>query len=171
MQAGGTAVTVTSGTVTVQQSTAANLKVDLSGTSANATAIKVDGSAVTQPVSLSTLPALAAGSALIGQTLPYTSCGTTKFTKALQAVPTTSTAIASATTCLLVLNISNPSAGPLNLTVSDNQGTPVNFLNAVTINTGETRTYGFAPGGASFTSGIKMQASGSGLVYTAEGLQ
>lgn len=39
------------GIVTVTQSTASNLKVDLSGTSANATAIKVDGSAVTQPVS------------------------------------------------------------------------------------------------------------------------
>jgi hypothetical protein len=37
--------------VTVTQATAANLKVDLSGTGANATAIKVDGSAVTQPVS------------------------------------------------------------------------------------------------------------------------
>jgi hypothetical protein len=42
--------------VTVAQSTASNLKVDLSGTAANATAIKVDGSAVTQPVSVSTLP-------------------------------------------------------------------------------------------------------------------
>lgn len=48
----GSAVTQpVSGTVTVQQSTAANLKVDLSGTAANATAIKVDNSAVTQPVS------------------------------------------------------------------------------------------------------------------------
>jgi hypothetical protein len=43
--------TTVTGTLTVQQSTAANLKVDLSGTGANATAIKVDGSAVTQPVS------------------------------------------------------------------------------------------------------------------------
>lgn len=40
-----------SGTVTVQQSTASSLKVDLSGTAANTTAIKVDGSGVTQPVS------------------------------------------------------------------------------------------------------------------------
>lgn len=40
-----------SGTVTVQQSTASNLKVDLSSTAANSTAIKVDNSAVTQPVS------------------------------------------------------------------------------------------------------------------------
>lgn len=45
-----------SGTVTVQQSTASNLKVDLSGTAANSTAIKVDGSAVTQPISASSLP-------------------------------------------------------------------------------------------------------------------
>lgn len=35
--------------VTVAQSTASNLKVDLSGTAANSTAIKVDGSAVNQP--------------------------------------------------------------------------------------------------------------------------
>jgi hypothetical protein len=39
------------GTVIVQQSTASSLKVDLSGTASNATAVKVDGSAVTQPVS------------------------------------------------------------------------------------------------------------------------
>lgn len=58
-----------SGTVTVQQSTAANLKVDLSGTGANATAVKVDGSGVTQPVSLATLPALTAGSAVIGHVI------------------------------------------------------------------------------------------------------
>jgi len=171
MQAGGAAVTITSGTVTVQQSTAANLKVDLSGTAANATAIKVDGSAVTQPASLASLPALAAGTAKIGVTYPYTSCGTTAYTAALQAAPTASTAIASATTCLLMLNLSNTSAGALTITVSDNAGTPVNFLNAVTLNAGETRTYAFAPGGAKFTSGIKMQASGSGITYTAEGLQ
>jgi hypothetical protein len=47
----GTTTQPVSGTVTVQQSTAANLKVDLSGTGANTTALKVDGSAVTQPVS------------------------------------------------------------------------------------------------------------------------
>lgn len=39
------------GSFTVAQSTASNLKVDLSGTGANSTALKVDGSAVTQPVS------------------------------------------------------------------------------------------------------------------------
>jgi len=171
MSSGGTAVTVTSGSVTVSQSTASNLKVDLSGTAANATAIKVDPSAVTSPVSLASLPALAASTNLIGRTYPYTSCGTTAYSAALQAMPTSSTAVASSTTCLLMLNITNTSAGPLTVTVSDNQGTPVLFLNSVTINAGETRTYPFSPGGAKFTSGIKMQASGSGIQYTAEGLQ
>lgn len=53
--------------VTVQQSTAANLKVDLSGTAANATAIKVDGSAVTQPVSIAALKEDSAGNLLVSQ--------------------------------------------------------------------------------------------------------
>jgi hypothetical protein len=48
---GSTVTQPISGTVTVQQSTAASLKVDLSNTAANTTAIKVDGSGVTQPVS------------------------------------------------------------------------------------------------------------------------
>jgi hypothetical protein len=46
-----TAVGSITNPVTVAQATAANLKVDLSGTGANTTALKVDGSAVTQPIS------------------------------------------------------------------------------------------------------------------------
>jgi hypothetical protein len=168
MQSGGQAVTVTSGTVSATQSGTWTVQ---PGNTANTTAWKVDGSAVTQPTSLASLPALAAGTAKVGVTYPYTSCGTTAFTSALQAMPTSSTAVAGATTCLLLLNISNTTAGALTVTVSDNAGTPVNFLNAVTLNAGETRTYAFAPGGAKFTSGIKMLASGAGITYTAEGLQ
>ena len=63
----GSAVTQpVSGTMTVQQSTAGNLKVDLSGTAANTTAIKVDGSAVTQPVSLA--PSSSTGWSVSSQT-------------------------------------------------------------------------------------------------------
>lgn len=40
----------------ISTTTAGIIKVDISGTTANATAVKVDGSAVTQPVSASTLP-------------------------------------------------------------------------------------------------------------------
>lgn len=168
MYSGGQAVTITSGTVTVQQSTASSLKVDLSGTNANATALKVDPSAVTSPVSLAALPALVAGTAKIGITYPYTSCATTAFTEALQAMPTSSTAITTTTTCILQLTVSNTSGGALTVTVSDNQGTPVNFLNAVTLNSGETRNY---PAIGKFTSGIKVQASGTGITYSLEGVQ
>lgn len=124
----------------------------------------------TQPVSLSALPALVAGTAKIGVTYPYTSCGTTSFTIALQAMPTSSTAVAAATTCILGMDISNTSGGSLTVTVSDNQGTPINWLNAVTLLPGETRTYNFS-NGRKFTSGIKVQASGSGVTYSLEGLQ
>lgn len=123
----------------------------------------------TQPVSFSQ-PALVAGTAKIGTTYPYTSCGTTAFTKALQAMPTSSTAIAVATTCVLGIEISNTSGGALTVTISDNAGTPVNFLNGVTINAGETRTYNWA-NGRQFTSGVKVQASGAGITYSLEGLQ
>jgi hypothetical protein len=58
------------------------------GNTANTTAWKVDGSAVTQPTSLATLPALVAGSAIIGkvdldQTSPATALS--QFTTALSA--------------------------------------------------------------------------------------
>jgi hypothetical protein len=125
----------------------------------------------TQPVSGTvSVNALPAGTAKIGTTYPYTSCGTTAFTKALQAMPTSSTAIASSTTCLLSLQVSNTTGGSLTVTVSDNQGTPINFLNGVTILAGESRQYNF-PNGANFTTGIKVQASGAGITYAAEGLQ
>ena len=170
MQSGGSAVTVTSGTVTANAGNgpATAWKVDLSQTGANSTAIKVDPSGVTSPVSLASLPALAAGTAKIGIAYPYSSCGTTAFTEALQAMPSSSTAITTTTTCVLQLALSNTSGGALTVTVSDDQGTPVNFLNAVTLNAGETRNY---PALGKFTSGIKIQASGTGVTYSLEGVQ
>lgn len=57
------------------------LQVSLANTAANATAVKIDGSAVTQPVSLATLPALVAGSAVIGHVIADTG-STTAVTQA-----------------------------------------------------------------------------------------
>lgn len=156
MQSGGSAVTVTSGTVTANAGNGPSV------------AWKVDPSGVTSPVSLASLPALGAGTAKIGVAYPYTSCGTTAFTEALQAMPTSSTAITTTTTCVLQIALSNTSAGALTVTVSDDQGTPVNFLNAVILNAGETRNY---PALGKFTSGIKVQASGTGVTYALEGVQ
>lgn len=65
-----------SGTVTVQQATASNLKVDLSGTAANATAIKIDGSAVTQPISASALPLPTGAATSAAQSTANTSLST-----------------------------------------------------------------------------------------------
>jgi len=163
---GGQTVTVGNASIPVTESGTWTVQ---PGNTPNTTAWKVDGSAVTQPVSGTvSVNALPAGSALIGQTYPYSSCGTTKFTQALQAMPTSSTAITASTTCIYLLSISNTSAGSLTVTLSDNQGTPINFLNAVTVLAGETRQYVNL---GKFTSGIKVQASGSGITYALEGLQ
>lgn len=66
----GTAGSASSDVLSVQGvASMTPLKIDLSGTTANATAVKVDGSGVTQPASLASLPALAAGTAIIGTTI------------------------------------------------------------------------------------------------------
>src|SRR5690242_20501771 len=54
----------------------------------------------TQPVSLASLPALAAGSNTIGKVTPVSTCGTTAFTQAWAAVPTSATSITATTTCV-----------------------------------------------------------------------
>lgn len=64
--------------VGVDVSSAAPLQVTLANTGANATAVKVDGSSVTQPVSIATAPVLVAGSAVIGKVgIDQTTPGTT----------------------------------------------------------------------------------------------
>lgn len=167
---GGAAVTVTSGTVTANQGGTWTMQ---PGNTANTTAWLVTGTGGNFPISGSisnTAFGVSAGTAKIGITYPYTSCGTTSFTSALQAMPTSSTAIATSTTCILGFEISNTSGGSLTVTISDNQGSPVVFLSAVSIGAGETRTYNW-PNGRKFTSGVKVQASGAGIVYALEGLQ
>lgn len=79
----GTTTQPVSGTVTVQQSTASNLKVDLSGTAANATALKVDGSAVTQPVS-GTISANQSGTWNVGLNSGTNTIGDVNLTAAAQ---------------------------------------------------------------------------------------
>lgn len=177
---GGQAVTVTSGNVAVTQSGTWTVQ---PGNTANTTAWKVDGSAVTQPVSgtffqatqpISMAAGLAAGTNTIGNTRPWTPCGATSFETGtpagVAAMPTSSTAVAAATTCALTIIVANTSGGTLTYTISDNAGTPINFVNAVSILAGERNEYTF-PNGLKFNAGIKVQASGSGLTYYINGLQ
>lgn len=101
----GHVIADTGSTTAVTQATAANLNATIVGTgtlatqaaqsgtwtvqpgnTANTTAWKVDGSAVTQPVSIATAPVLVAGSALIGKVgIDQTTPGTTNAVSAAQA--------------------------------------------------------------------------------------
>lgn len=81
---------------------------------------------------------------------------------ALQAVPTSLTAITAHTAALFEITIFNPTGGSINFTLSDGQGTPMYIENALPIDSGGffqvVTRYGLI-----MTSGIKWQASGAGL--------
>jgi hypothetical protein len=71
-------VTLRDSTGAVFGSSTTPIQVSLANTAANGTAVKVDGSAVTQPVSIATAPALVASSAVIGKVgIDQTTPGTT----------------------------------------------------------------------------------------------
>ena len=177
---GGQAVTVTSGTITANAGSgpATAWKVDLGSTTANATAIKVDGSGVTQPASLASLPALAAGTAKVGIVYPYTGCGTTQFESGspagFVALAAATTTIASSTTCVLTFIITNTGAASFTYYVTDNAGTPIPVVgsagNPITILPGERDEYTFA-NGSKFNAGIKLTSSATTGAYYILGVQ
>lgn len=115
-----------------------------------------------------------AGSALVGKVYPYTGCGTTQAESGspagLAAMPTSSTAIFTATTCLLTLHISNTTTGTVNITVTDDAGTPIQDLNAFALLGGAYLDRNF-PYGFKLNAGMKMLASASGVTYYALGIQ
>lgn len=168
---GGQAVTVTSGTVASTQSGTWTVQ---PGNTANTTAWKVDGSAVTQPASLATLPSLVAGTAKVGITYPYTGCGTTALETPFSALTGASITAAAATTCVLTLVVTNTGAASFTYFVTDNAGSPISVIgssgNPVTILPGERDEYTF-PNGAKFTSGVKLSSSAATGSYYILGLQ
>src|SRR5437016_577795 len=115
------------------------------GNTANTTAWKVDGSAVTQPVSGTfwqatqpisgtvTVNALPTGTNTIGKSAPLTSCGTTALTTAWAAVPTSNTAVTGTTTCVFALTFTNTNASAQTVTVTDGQGSPITVISAFSI--------------------------------------
>jgi hypothetical protein len=173
-------VTVSSGTVTANAGSgpATAWKVDLGSTTANATAIKVDPSAVTSPVSLASLPALAAGTAKVGITYPYTGCGTTAFESGspagFAALAAATTTVASATTCVLTFIITNTGAASFTYYVTDNASTPIPVIgssgNPITILPGERDEYTFG-NGSKFNAGIKLTSSATTGSFYVLGVQ
>jgi hypothetical protein len=111
----------------------------------------------TQPVSLATAPALVASAAVIGEVSQNDGCGTTPDNIALQTLPTSATAILTATSCINSMTFSNPDSSAHTLTVTDNAGTPVSYLNALTLSPVQTVTFNLF--GLKFTSGVKWSAS------------
>ena len=144
---------------------------------ASMTALKVDGSAVTQPVS-GTVSANASQTgtwtvqpgntanttAWLVKMAPVTACGSTAFTPAWQAVPTSNTALTATTSCVIAIMVSNTNASAQTVTVTDGQGSPVTVLNAFSIPANSQVTLPFH--GAQMTSGIKWTAGGAGLTGT-----
>lgn len=180
---GGSAVTITSaiptgantiGAVTQASGPWTN-NVTQFGSSNVATGVGAGGAGIPRiTVSNDSTLGLVAGTADVGSALPWTPCGTTSFETGspvgVAAMPTSATAVAAATTCALTIIVSNTTAGALTYTVTDNAGSPINFLNAVTINAGERNEYTF-PNGMKFNAGIKVTASGAGITYYINGLQ
>ena len=142
-------------------------------------ALKVDGSAVTQPVSGAFFQATQPVSGTFWQatqpvsgtvnTVPKTACGNTVASQALAAVPTSATVVFSATTCVVAIVMNNTTGASLTVTVTDNAGTPINDVLTFSIPANSQLIqplYGMA-----FTSGVKWTASGAGVTGGAIGYQ
>jgi len=155
-QSGGAGSTVTatqSGTWTVQPGNTANTtpwqaSLSQGGNTAQVTAggaLKIDGSAVTQPVS-GTLTMV-----------PKTSCGTTAFDSGMVTLPTASTAVTSTATCVNAILFVNTTASSQTVNVTDNQATPASYLTSFQIPANSTFVYDLQF--AKLAAGIKWSAT------------
>lgn len=139
-------------------------------------ALKVDGSAITQPVSgtfwQATQPvsgtvsvnALPTGSNLIGKVniVPLSGCGGVNYDSGLITLPTSSTVLTSTATCVQLMGFNNLTANAQTITVSDNQGTPVQVFSSYVIPANSQVVVRFD--GIKFLSGIKWQAGNASAV-------
>jgi hypothetical protein len=155
-QSGGAGSNVSatqSGTWTVQPGNTPNTTpwlatLSQSGNTAQVTAggaLKIDGGAVTQPVS-GTLTMV-----------PRTACGTTAYDSGMVSLPTASTAITSTATCVNGIIFVNSTGQNQTISVTDNQGTPVSYLASFAIPANSTFVYDLQY--AKLASGIKWSAT------------
>ena len=155
-QSGGAGSTVSatqSGTWTLQPGNTANTTPWLAtlsqgGNTAQVTAggaLKMDGSAVTQPVS-GTLT-----------TVPKTTCGTTAYDSGMVSLPTASTAVTATATCVNGIIFVNTTGSLQTITLTDNQGTPVTYLASFAIPANSTFVYDLQY--AKLAAGIKWSAT------------
>ena len=178
--------TLTSGTLKAEPYDGTNVigtaahpvQVSLANTATNGTAVKVDGSAVTQPVSGTfwqatqpvsgtvTVNALPAGSNLVGYTRAGNACGTTNYESGMQFLPSASTQLTATATCATVLILNNTSASAVTVSVQDqstacNSGA-CNILSSFSIPPNSQLNIPLY--GAKFTGGIKWNAGSANVV-------
>jgi hypothetical protein len=146
---------------------AAPLQVSLANTGANGTAILVTGTGGTFPVSGTLTAVTSITNAVI--TRPLDGCGATNYETAA-VMPNTLTVVTATATCVDWLYVTNSGSATATATVTDGQGTPITYLNAVQVP--PNSTVEFHPAGKLFTSGIKIQASAATtLTYAVKGRQ
>jgi hypothetical protein len=113
-------------------------------------AVKIDGSAVTQPVS---------GALTVA---PKTACGTTAFDSGMVTLPTVSTAVTATATCVNSVVFVNITGATQTVTMTDNQGSPSTYLSAFQIPANSTLVYGLDF--VKMASGIKWSATNAASV-------
>lgn len=126
--------------------------------------------AATPTMNVGTFPALAAGTNTIGVVIPKTPCGTTVFSQALIAVPTSTGSPTSTTTCLMRAYFNNTNASAQTVTLTDNSGTPLNGIGPAFTVPGLSNMV-VPYDGIQFTSGIKWIAGGTGITGGLWGFQ
>lgn len=101
----------------------------VSGTGVQRVAIASDNTAFAVTATLS------AGTALIGKTVPLTTCGTTAFDSGLMEniAITTGTDLTATATCVQTLYIANNTASAVTVTLKDKSGTPKSYMNAFSL--------------------------------------
>jgi len=166
-----------SGTVPLPTGAATAAKQPALGTagSASADVITVQGAASMTPIAINgsisntgfnVTGSLPTGANVIGQvqTVPKTACGTTAFTPAWQAVPTSATALTSTTSCVVAVIITNTNGAGQTITLTDGQGSPVTVVNAFSVPANSQVTFPLY--GSQMTGGIKWTAGGAGMTGT-----
>lgn len=96
-------------------------------------------------------------------------CGNTNYSTAWAAIPTSSTAATSTTTCLKAMLFTNTNASAQSITVIDGQGSPITLVATYSIPGNSTVV--FPMYGTVATTGIKWQAGGTGITGSAVGKQ
>ena len=174
MNSGGSAVTITQGGNSAIVSAAGALKVD-----GSAVAQPVTGTfwQATQPVSgpltdtqlrATAVPvSLAASANVIGvvRMQPMTSCGTTLYERVMATLAAGPTTVTATTTCVEAIYAVNITASAVTIDITDNQGTPVAFLKSFSLPA--NATVKLPLDGMKFTSGIIATPSGAASVNLA----